>query len=550
MEIYNAFAMKINSGFPPPKASVMGFAESRLQKVYASTSLKRNGWQVNNYTGSLPSSWANVFFNNAFVSPYPTIDVGLIAEDIKDSLKLFTTRIAGSTVNNITTTVDGMYINYGTPKNIRPFVNQTLPWTISRSGSANITGKVTVTVDGHNIGIDFIGIRSVVFSLRPNWKDPVRVNYDFLSDTYESYDGTETIASLREYPRSDLNFSYFVSREEEPYWSNRLDAYQGSYIVPAWHDPYSLAEPVGPEDLVVVLDRPLREGAQGNGASSLLLAGKVLTIDSYEGNVVTLQRRAGVNVGPGTEVVVTHSCFIAEGVQVSRLTTDLSTYTINFIKDSDSDEFYTPEPPEMIWGWPLLKFNPNRMNEISDNLTPRLVAFDNETGFRKTRARTRLPSRIYAANFTFFSQDEINSFKDFMLYTRGQQTPFWLDTGNTDFYVVEDILSGATKIRVKNLGYSQFKFPKECYRQLVIVANGVKTYVRVTDSFIINDDIEELTILDSQVPEIKAYNIERVSQVMPVRWSTDNFSFNYRSTEVAEISKGVKLIDYFTNNIQ
>ena len=96
---------------------------------------------------------------------------------------------------------------------------------------------------------------------------------------------------------------------------------------------------------------------------------------------------------------------------------------------------------------------------------------------------------------------------------------------------------------ISNTGYSSFKYPHTCYRQVAIHALGQVFYRKIVGSQIDSSDIERITI-DEPLPAMSILDVERISFMLPCRWASDTFEFTYVTTDVAEISKGVKFLDY------
>lgn len=516
------------------------FAES-AERVRTLGNAVRSGSVGNKGVATIPSGWHSEFFGEVFVSPWPTLSLGVVADDAAGTFSVWASEPAGSVIESLETDVDGLTLGLAAPRHIAPYKNQTIPWSISRSGDPTITGNIEITVDGKRLDLSAEGIRAVLWDLRPDWSAGARVQYDFVSDVFESWDGTEQITSVMDDPRCSMTYSYLLTDEQETWASNRLDTYQNSFLVPAWHEVFSLVDGVGPSDRVVRIDRPLREVSQRY--SVLLVGGNVHLIESCSADEIVFAKPAGRSYPAGTECHVAHACFLPDGAQITRLTDRVATVSLTFEKQSEADGFTAPGALPQLWDLPLLEQRPNRLTDVTDELKARLQIHDSGVGYRRVQPRTKLPERLHSAAFTLFGTQEIRSFIEFMLSTRGQQHPFWLDSGNNDFYLAAGAQNGATVLHVRNNRYASFKFTHSCYRQIAIHALGQVFYRKIVGAQIDSIDIERIT-LDEPLPAMSLLDVERISFMLPVRWASDTFEFTYVTTDVAEISKGVKILDY------
>ncbi|MBF8755523.1 hypothetical protein [Pseudomonas guariconensis] len=516
------------------------FAES-AERVRTLGDAVRSGSVGNNGVATIPSGWHSEFFGEVFVSPWPTLSLGVVADDAEGTFSIWSSIPSGSVIEALETDVDGLTMSLVTPKNIAPFKTQPTRWSISRSGDPAISGGIEITVDGKQLDLAVEGIRAVLWDLRPDWSAGARVQYDFVSDVFESWDGTEQIASVMDDPRCSMAYSYLLTDEQETWASNRLDTYQNSFLVPAWHEVFSLADGVGPSDRLVRIDRPLREVSQQY--SVLLVGGSIHLIESCSADEIVFAKPAGRSYAVGTECHVAHACFLPDGASITRLTDRVATVSLTFAKQSEADGFITPEEQPQLWDLPLLEQRPNRLTDVTDELKSRLQVHDSGVGYRRVKPRTKLPERLHSAAFTLFGTEEIRSFIDFMLATRGQQQPFWMNSGNNDFHLATGTLEGATVLSMRNNGYASFKFTSQCYRQVAIHALGQVFYRKIVAAQIDSGDIERITI-DEPLPAMGLLDVERISFVLPARWASDTFEFTFVTPDVAEISKGVKILDY------
>ncbi len=530
-------AVQIGLHLPFP---AFDFAES-AERVRTLGDAVRSGSVGNNGVATIPSGWHSEFFGEVFVSPWPTLSLGVVADDATGTFSVWSSAPGGSVIEALETDVDGLLIGLVTPKNIATFKAQQISWSLSRSGPPNISGNIEVSVDGKQLDLAVEGIRAVLWDLRPDWSAGARVQYDFVSDVFESWDGTEQISSVMDDPRCSMTYSYLLTDEQETWASNRLDTYQNSFLVPAWHEVFSLVDGVGPSDRVVRIDRPLREVSQQY--SVLLVEGNVHLIESCSADEIVFAKPAGRSYAAGTECHVAHACFLPDGASITRLTDRVATVSLTFEKQSEADGFTAPMAPTKLWDLPLLEQRPNRLTDVTDELKARLQLHDSGVGYRRVKPRTKLPERLHSAAFTLFGTEEIRSFIDFMLATRGQQLPFWLDSGNNDFYIAGGIQDGASVLSVQDTGYASFKYQHACYRRIAVHALGQVFYRTIVAAQIDSSDIERIT-LDEPLPAMSMLDVEQISFVLPVRWASDTFEFTYVTTDVAEISKGVKILDY------
>lgn len=381
-----------------------------------------------------------------------------------------------------------------------------------------------------------------VFSVKPNWADPVVERISWSTDAMSSESDEEQRRSVRRYPRRSFEASFL----RKGYQRARLDNFfagvgQDECLVPLWHEQYTITGTLGSTltfpfetlqwrefnvgDLCVVYQSPTDY--------------EILEVDSLDLLADTLTFvDAPVGTWPaGSKVIPLRVARVIDAARFEHLTDDTSTVQARF---------ELKEPFKGITGgsWgacaPLFGFKIDRRGSISVDFARSTFMLDNETGvvdITDPGIRTRVSTR---ASLTLFGRKQMIAWRSFLQNARGRAVRFWFPDLMAHVYPVGDI-SGLYFDAVDN-GFTEYlQAPQDARKMLVIIFKDGRTpFYRTISTVTRVGEYERFTVTIA-FPTIPLADIERVTFVMPSRFDQDSFEFQHIVDNSAVIRSGIVL---------
>lgn len=419
---------------------------------------------------------------------------------------------------------------------------------IDTIGPPNIDGTLDFDVDldpPDVIQIPITGQRITIFQFRP--QTPIGEVLEFKTDIIGHDDGTEQRINVREAPRQRIQFTVRVDddRSRDAINSVLYDWQSRVFGVPIWWEQKRLDAPVAINDTVIQVDTANADFRAG---------GLVMLFD----NNFAFEALEILTVNPNDLVVTTGilSAFDAVDTVVTPMRTAYTKPNLQFAR-------FRIGPMDFAFDWTTLdnvdladtsafdtyqgvgetapKVLLNRLNflggaTLRDGYRRKITRLDHETGpfvqFSPwAKSRPTMPYGFEASSFA-----DVWEFRQLVHALRGSQVSFYLETGRADVKAVLDILDLANSIDIENVGFTDFVGQVVPRADLQVRrTDGTLSRHQITNSVVVNDDVERLTITPSISPALPVADIERIEFLTLGRIDRDEVRLNHRQPGQARI---------------
>lgn len=390
-----------------------------------------------------------------------------------------------------------------------------------------------------------------VWTIPPDWSNPVTENLEWLTSIMTSVPGAEQRQKLRNTPRRTFEFtSRPIGR-----WRTYLDALltvpnQGNYYLPVWHEASELDTDAAESDGTLSVEGTRLELSN---ASVVFIQGllphqfelaEIVSSTVGDNTVFTLAAPLSGAWPHGTAV---YPCVPAQFVQqptANRLLSNLFETTI---------KFRTTIPNN----WPLLAdfgtYNdfpvfllPIDYGEAQSAGYDRLTAMlDNDAGIVAQLDLGGIPFQKFGST-TFFSGRAPNDSLRSLLYTlQGKLTAAWFVNPAEDFELTQHITTGDVSMTVARSGFSDLGGPVPNRQDLFILMRDGTNYIqRITGSVILDDNNERLTVATPFSADIDPKDVEYISFMAFGRLDQDSIDLVHQtdSDGVCGVSLAIKSI--------
>lgn len=380
-----------------------------------------------------------------------------------------------------------------------------------------------------------------VWPLRPNWRDPYRLTYEFKTEILTSRSGKEQRRAQRTTPRKTVEFLVSAARERRIALRGLLNANQGPYVtlpeVTAGVRSTSAMGVSGNNFAVATI--PYWAAA---GATAVLIDGdraELRTVSGAASGVITFAEPAVTPWPVHTRICPALSATLADSLNGSQLATNLEEITLTFEVDPGSERPRDPAEPEVMWNGRevfLARANWGDARDVSFTRDMRRVDFGKRV---KIVLPTSFPVTTRTADYIGHTPEEAQRYLDFFLRHKGRRGEFYCPsdsddvrlaapTGNAFMFVdgvtfaaqyANDSVNRALSFRMK----SGARF----YRTVTaITVQGAQSRIQLGQalpSFTHPEDVEVI----SWLPVLR-----HASDNLTIEWLTDSVTkvrFNYLS---------------------
>ncbi len=350
------------------------------------------------------------------------------------------------------------------PATFYPLQSVILSLGVSTIGPAVVDVVYTFTFSSESPTLSVTGTRAVIFSMMPDWSQPIQESLEWKTDIMVSRGGYEQRVQLRQVPR--VIYEFLVTAHDNDYafldsliagWQSRV------YSLPIWTDQIYLTAPLAAGGTVITVgDTTGLDMAVG---SSIMIATDSI---NYEGaQILTIVETLGVTTITLVEPVIgsyTSSAFIVpcrnaymdlENANADRPTAAVSQIKARFmilnnptIAAVESSTLY-----ESIGVWLQ---EPDRSENIAVKYQRKAKLIDYQIG---TFIVDDIPQRPFAQraySYLYGDRADILIFKQWLAYRTGSLVPFLMPTWEENFTVAETINATDTQITVEYGGYTVF----------------------------------------------------------------------------------------------
>lgn len=400
----------------------------------------------------------------------------------------------------------------------------------------------------------------------------ITVTYQYLTDIWRNYDGTEQRRCLRSEPRRLISYDYIAINTKEAHWMRDVARKkQSNYdYVPMWHDISYLAQDhMGGTTLY--LDDDYMLGFHNCDMIEIFIKDEayhtfgtnaVKKVSFYSGNMVRL-------VTPLNRNLDRHNTYVVPLIRCSILTDQ----SFNYIFSNGTNVVYNYEdilykPPFDIdsryfnFYRDIPQYNRFNIQELYKNkhvftMSPQFVDDDNlRLSIAKNVARVDRSTGIFAYdlknsyaydNFSFTillrNKKMINNMILFFNLIKGRYKSFYCPSWVNDFTPTSDINYGSVYIDAADV-YRYYGSTSR-RKHIIVFTKDWKSYIYEIANITVEGTGEDRRgkIIFISAGHIALENILMISYFNLVRFDSDDLKINYESTEVASVDLAFAEVD-------
>lgn len=397
-----------------------------------------------------------------------------------------------------------------------------------------------------------------VFSVLPNWADPMLERLEWKTDVLTSETGTEMRRSMRPAPRRSVEASFLRAREQRSMLDTFLTAIgQAIFMMPLWFEQYrppnglalgatTIDFPDGSlasrafrvDDLLIIMNK---------GPNDYDLA-RVISLD-LDAGTVTLSAPLTRAWSYGVRVIPMRMARITEAPEISNPTSAVAQARLRFFLE-EPEQQVTPN-----WAGGegrRFPFRPNRATDITMAFNRITYVLDNETA---TPTNVDLGERAFVLQrmeMLFFGRALVSEFRAWLGECRGRARRFYLPTYEQDIVPAQDIVG--SQIFAKPMGFADYmEHPQDARRYVAIKRrSGLTSYHRITGITATRSSAGRVTteifaITPAVATPIPAGDVVRIEFIVPSRFDQDAFEITHYVDEAAAVA--VNLVTRSTDSV-
>lgn len=439
---------------------------------------------------------------------------------------------------------DGLTVEGATPAAFGALEYRQMGIVITPDAPGNV--DATFTFD-FAAGVGFLRfVASIANVLALQFEDGIRVEYAWLTDVLERYDGSEQRLALRERPRRTFGGDIVLTddADRKALYDQIYKTATGLIVIPMFQHQTPLRAPtvIGDNKIYCNTKRAnLRVGGyvlllKRNGAQVLA---KVSAIFADYVEVETAHSEAVAM--SGTKVM---SAITTRLPDQSGLTMRAKDGTANLIFSEYQAQDTLTHPLATValtphYGTPVLERRP-LATDADEKFSTGLTTIDNETGrparFTAWDQKYVTGERQYLIN-TLFDSDDLDYWYTFLEYCRGQQKHFLASTWREDLVWAGVGSFTVNTIEVAGLDYAQLYAEVPTYGNLEIETDQGTFWVKVlaassgvSSTVITFQDAITADTAGNAVGDLSVATVTRISYLMTNRLGSDRVSVTHRNT--------------------
>lgn len=370
---------------------------------------------------------------------------------------------------------------------------------------------------------------------RPNWSDPVGVEYSWRTSIFTSRDGTEKRESIRQRPRIALKFTTamnraLLSRHQQDMVENQnaLWAVRAEW---AW-------------TRVSVLHSYPEVTFELEDAAKWLVPGQqiildtatdedLFTIATVDENTITVSDVTTKDYPVGTKVYLAYYCRAAASSNFTALTSRAWTGAVRYEVNPGEGEKVPTIPVPFIFGYaPMMLKKPNWRDSPSINFVQERDVFDPGFGLINVTAPWAAGRVQTQFGFTGLTEAESDDLVQFFNAMQGRRNSFWVPTWQDDIQPSDDQIGSAKVIKIEGEDFRGayeddpvFKSVIAFYDDCTYQANTIASIGGTTDS--------EVTFENDWSQEINSRT--RMYWLVKARFDTDTLDVRWMTDETCEV---------------
>jgi len=492
------------------------------------------------HTGFRSLHYVDDFYYRVHVIPN-ILDMGYIPGTKQVEFSIWNAHFDSKTLTSITEiNADGTSINTPAPYTYGALEIQDYIVTATNTGAVRLNAEYEFIFATESPSFIVTGLRTVIWSHKPNYIQPVIERISYKTDILRSKDGTEQRIKTRENPRIEIEFRQTAFHKAQQNISTIINAHQGRYfIVPLFSDQALLTAGVASGSTVAYVDTQNKKFTPGQYIVFWRSAYDFDTVEIATVNAdsvtfaypITTAWETGTETFPAVASTMNFSLPYAYPASIAY------DGSIRF-QSIEAIQIGSEELTDTTYrSYPLLDVEPNRRDDLTFSIARDVLEFDTDHGVREWEDTLSEQIHNISHTHTLGKKEDSAKLVRFFGKRAGKLTPIWVPTWTHDLTIVEDIPEFSSIIKIENIGYADFLVNLKNRRDIeIVLKNGTVYRRRITGATILSTEIEELDLDATINVDIATSEIERVSYLQFMRLNTDTLEVANYTQEVAEAS--------------
>lgn len=373
---------------------------------------------------------------------------------------------------------------------------------------------------------------------RPNWNNPVGVEYTFRTDIFTSRDGTEVRAATRQRARIGLTFTTAMTRailaRHQQDMATNQDALWAVRAEWAW--VRLSADAVSPTTTLEV-----------DSIQDWMVAGQQIiietethedrhTIESVDdaASTITLADITTRDYPAGTKVYLSYLSRIMAQSNFNALTSRIWTGAVRYEVNPGEGQAITAIPPAFTFGSAkMFLTKPNWRENPKVSFDQVRDAFDPGFGLIDVFAPQAADTITVDYGFTGLTRQQSDELVAFFLAMKGRRTSFWVPLWFDDIQPSDDQIGGANLIKIEGEDFRSAYSDHPVYKSVIAFYDDC-TYQANTITSIGGSTDSEVLFEDDWSQEINSRT--KMYWLIRARFQSDTLDVQWLTNEAAEVT--------------
>lgn len=483
-------------------------------------------------------------YDHVYITPNRT-NLGPIIVDTDVLVYVWNAFLDSTEVSSLTSVGDDEGVSVLMPAtppfDMYPLEQDVYTFTFDSVGPATIALVFTLTVGGEEYLIYFDGLRSRIWTIPHNWKEPVEEWLEWLTDYTETWTGKSTRASLRSKARRGVVYRFTRNGLSQQLIDTLLFSWQSkAWAIPVLFRPSLLTAATIISDNKIYCDTADKGFTVGDFA--VIRSGDSLVSDMYEIESITATYLTTVKnliaIYPTGYLVFPAGLGRVSGnVSQVRRKADVIEGEISFSYDPLSMDPWIPVAAAAYThnGTEVMLYKPDWVRGINESREFEFDTFDYETGVVSHRQTSEYEKMTVAYDLMLKGITEIVDFRGFLGRVRGMWKAFYAPSWKADLTLAQSFISSATTIKCLNNQFAisiGLNINKECI--FIELKNGTRHFKNIIDTNVVAG-LMELELDSSLGVSVAPTDVVRISFMQKYTLASDKVVLQWHSPKIVTV---------------
>lgn len=378
-----------------------------------------------------------------------------------------------------------------------------------------------------------------LWSLVPNWKTPLRVSHEFLTEIIASRSGKEQRRALRETARRKLSYDALVENDSLRLVNGLLARLRSAPMdVPDFSAGVLTTSAMASASATLAVDRiPTWLTA---GAEVALVAGRRVekrTVDAISGLNITFEETADAPWHPKTRICPLLSGRPAGDMRSTRITNAVGPLDVELALTPATE---TPDEGGVDFrayfnGREVFMARPNWTTSPTVSYLNPVETVDFGRGVVAFTQAVDHNSQTRTATYLHRSAAEADVIRQFFNRMKGQRGEFYLPTWENDIALAQDVAAGTTDLLTvtgSELFHSYADDPT--HRAIAVTMTSGFVFFREIEGIVLDGDDSVIVLRDPWPFDVPTADVRFISWMPVVRFATDTLTVEWVTDQVAQ----------------